>query len=454
VINAKEKPLCGVIRRAGPVAAGAVRSVNIALILDFVVSESEGCSRRSATAGSGWGMKGLRAYHKSSFAIALGAAIAVAGAFAFAGAARAEDCPGHPDAMGTSRVLVVEPGEYSQIGIMQYHQSLPLADKEVVVTFDDGPVPRYSNAILDTLAAQCVKATYFLVGAMARAYPATVRRIYEEGHTIGTHTEDHPARMQKLPIDKVRYEIDQGIADVGAALGDPTELAPFFRIPGLARTDIIDEELAARSLIVFSSDIVADDWHRRIKPADIVSRAMSRLQARGKGILLLHDIHPATVAALPVLLAKLKEAGFHIVHVVPAAAEQIQTAGEPTTRTRPAWPSVTGAPVEDQIVTAAPDLKLFAPNYRPHRRIVLADRSANAAYLALAAATEWTEPMVLTGAADEAEISAPDVRDVGLSLLRWPGGEEALELRVDASLAAQKPAPSAAPATSQPDPLE
>jgi hypothetical protein len=84
----------------------------------------------------------------------------------------------------------------------------------------------------------------------------------------------------------------------------------------------------------------------------------------------------------------------------------------------------------------------------------LADRSANAAYLALAAATEWTEPTVLTGAADEAEMSAPDVRDVGLSLLRWPGGEQALELRIDASFAAQKPAPTAAPAILPPDPLE
>jgi peptidoglycan/xylan/chitin deacetylase (PgdA/CDA1 family) len=401
-------------------------------------------------------MRGLRAYDKSALAIALGAAIAVAGAFVFSGTARAEDCSGHPDAIGTSRVLVVEPGEFSQIGTMQYHQSLPLADKEVVLTFDDGPIPQYSNAVLDILAAQCVKATYFLVGAMARAYPATVRRIYEEGHTIGTHTEDHPARMQKLPIEKVRREIDNGIADVGAALGDPTELAPFFRVPGLARTDAIDQELAARSLIVFSSDTVADDWHRRIKPADIVSRAMSRLEARGKGILLLHDIHPATVAALPELLDKLKAAGFHIVHVVPATAEQVETAGEPTTHTRPAWPAVTGIQIDDQVVTAAPDLKLFAPNYRPHRRIVLADRSANAAYLALAAATEWTDPTVLSGATDDPQISAPDVREVGLSLLRWPGGQEALELRTDLSLATQTPAPApaATPPAAPPDPLE
>jgi len=399
-------------------------------------------------------MQGLRAYTRPAFAITVGAAIAAAGLFVFAGTARAEDCPGHPDALGTSRVLTVDPNEISQVGVMQYHQSLPLADKEVVLTFDDGPVPRYSNAVLDILAAQCVKATYFLVGAMARAYPAVVRRIYEEGHTIGTHSEDHPARMQKLPIGKVRQEIDGGIADVGAALGDPTELAPFFRIPGLARSAAIDEELAARSLVVFSSDAVADDWYRRIKPSDIVNRAMSRLEARGKGILLLHDIHPATVAALPELLVKLKEAGFHIVHVVPAAAEGIETAGgEPTTRTRPAWPGTVAIRVDDRALMPAPDPKSFGPSYRAHRRIVLADRSANAAYLALAAATEWTEPTVMTGT-DEPETPAPDVRDVGLSLLRWPGGEKTLELHLDLTLAAEKPVAAEPPPASPPDPLE
>jgi hypothetical protein len=84
----------------------------------------------------------------------------------------------------------------------------------------------------------------------------------------------------------------------------------------------------------------------------------------------------------------------------------------------------------------------------------LADRSANAAYLALAAATEWTEPMVMTGDANEPETSTPDVRDVGLSLLRWPGGERALDLTLDASLVAHKPVAAAAPPASPPDPLE
>ena len=84
----------------------------------------------------------------------------------------AAECPGNPEALGTSRVLTINPGEFSRIGSMQYNQTLPLNDHEVVLTFDDGPIPPYSNSILDTLASECVKVTYFLVGEMAHAYPA------------------------------------------------------------------------------------------------------------------------------------------------------------------------------------------------------------------------------------------------------------------------------------------
>jgi peptidoglycan/xylan/chitin deacetylase (PgdA/CDA1 family) len=94
-----------------------------------------------------------------------------------------------------------------------------------------------------------VKATFFLVGEMAHAHPATVRRIFAEGHTIGTHSEDHPSRFGKLPRSLVEYEIDKGIIDVGVALGDHRQVAPFFRVPGLARSEVIDSELAARQLV-------------------------------------------------------------------------------------------------------------------------------------------------------------------------------------------------------------
>jgi peptidoglycan/xylan/chitin deacetylase (PgdA/CDA1 family) len=256
----------------------------------------------------------------------LSATVGLAAAICTPALGLAEECPGHPDALGTSRVLVVDPSKIQRVGVMQYPQSLPLADKEVVLTFDDGPLPPHSTAVLDTLAAQCVKATFFLVGEMAREFPSIVRRIHEDGHTIGTHSEHHPLRMHKMPIDKVRAEIDRGIADVGGALWDQKDLAPFFRIPGLARSDAIEKELADRSLVVFSSDTVADDWHRRIRSADIVRLAVSRLEARGRGILLLHDIHRTTADALPELLGKLKAAGFHVVHIVPGT-EQPEVAG-------------------------------------------------------------------------------------------------------------------------------
>ena len=295
------------------------------------------------------------------------------------------NCPGHPDALGTSRVLPLDPAQYPRVGHMQYPDSLPLNDKEVVLTFDDGPVPAYSNEILDILASQCVKATYFMVGEMARAYPAVVRRVYEEGHTIGTHSEDHPLRFGHLPVKKIRHEIDWGISDVGAALGDAKYLAPFFRIPGLARSDVVESELAARGLIVFSSDTDADDWHRHIKPDQIIALAMRRLEALGKGILLLHDIHPATAAALPGLLQQLKDNGFHIVQVVPAASYEIAMAKKPEApmpaselrgdetfigngmdhKILASWPQTSANIAADDSTLPAPDPSAFEPDALP-----------------------------------------------------------------------------------------
>lgn len=230
----------------------------------------------------------------------------------------AQGCPGIPGALGTSRVLTVAEGEFSRLGSMQYKQELPLKDHEVVLTFDDGPIPPYTNIILDELAAQCVKATYFMVGEMARNYPSLVRRVFNAGHTIGTHSLHHPLGFQQLSAQRVEQEVDGGIASVDAALGDPKALAPFFRIPGLGRSNTVESFLASKQLVAWSADVVADDWFRGIKPNQIVQRAMRRLNEKGRGILLLHDIHPATAMALPTLLKELKEQGYRVVQVVPA----------------------------------------------------------------------------------------------------------------------------------------
>jgi peptidoglycan/xylan/chitin deacetylase (PgdA/CDA1 family) len=232
--------------------------------------------------------------------------------------ASVDACPRNPDALGTSRVLTIAPNEFKKIGSMYYKQTLPLNDHEVVITFDDGPLPPYSNIILETLASQCVKATYFLIGRMARQYPSMVRRIYNAGHTIGTHSENHPLAFRRLPIQRVKSEVEGGIVSVDAALGDPKALSPFFRIPGLGKTSAIDDYLASKQLVNWSADVVADDWFRRITAKTIVQRAIQRLEVKGRGILLLHDIHPATAMALPMLLKELKARGFHVVQVVAA----------------------------------------------------------------------------------------------------------------------------------------
>jgi peptidoglycan/xylan/chitin deacetylase (PgdA/CDA1 family) len=364
--------------------------------------------------------------------------------FGAATTARAQDCPGHPDAIGTSRVITIDPSEYQRLGTLQYQQTLPLADHEVVLTFDDGPISPYSNQILDILASQCVKAMYFLVGEMAKAYPAVVRRIRDEGHTIGTHSEDHPLRFDRISDQKVRWEIDAGIDNVSAALGDGGGLAPFFRIPGFGRTDVVESELAARSLVVFSTDTVADDWHRRISPSQIIARAMSRLEAKGKGMLLLHDIHPWTVAALPGLLKALKDKGFRIVQVVPSAtvapgpiAGRSQwtvawsMAGQAVmddSGSGPAWPNLSDSPIAETADLPAPDEGAFDPRYVLSRVASTADIEVDLPSIEAGTATSpWPYQALVAMPSSAAQLPALSLLDIGWPVQERPVVDAALE---------------------------
>jgi peptidoglycan/xylan/chitin deacetylase (PgdA/CDA1 family) len=224
---------------------------------------------------------------------------------------------------------VVDPREHPRIGTMQYPETLPLEDHEVVLSFDDGPLPRNSNQILDILASECVKANFFVIGQMARAYPEGVRKLRDAGHTIGTHSQNHPLTMNHMPIERAKQEIDDGIASVKAALGDDTTaLGPFFRIPGLERATVVEDYLASQGIQTWSADFPADDW-RHISSSRVYDLAMKRIEAKGRGILLLHDIQARTVAALPRILHELKARGYRIVHVVPATPELPATPTDP-----------------------------------------------------------------------------------------------------------------------------
>ncbi|MGA8615929.1 MAG: polysaccharide deacetylase family protein [Xanthobacteraceae bacterium] len=352
------------------------------------------------------------------------AASSISGALIGAAPARAESCPGNPNALGTSRVLVVDPNEYKQVGTLQYKQTLPLADHEVVLTFDDGPLPPYSSQVLDTLISQCVKATYFIVGEMARAYPDMLRREYEAGYTIGTHSQNHPTRFENLTGDKLSAQIDGGIASVSAVLGDPDAVAPFFRIPGLGRSEVIEEALAARGLAVFSIDTDADDWFRHVSAAQVVEKSMSRLEKLGRGILLLHDIHPWTAEALPELLRQLKEHGFHVVNIVPPTPQAVAMANATKPwifasaapdavmiadgATPPNWPQPSASDGADDIALAAPDPATFDVDYPAPIDGSPADENA--------AGPQWSSPSERLLPVSVAELPAPGLQDLGVSL--------------------------------------
>lgn len=275
------------------------------------------------------------------------------------GTAAADECPA--GALGVSRTLVVDPHEHARLGSFQYNESLPLMDHEVVLTFDDGPLPPYTNRILDTLASECVKATFFMVGRMVQGYPAVVRRVYNEGHTIANHSQTHPFTFHKMSVEQASQEIEGGFASLRSALGDAKAVAPFFRIPGLLRQDSVERYLAAHNYMTWSVDFAADDW-THISSQEVARRAVNRIVARGKGILLLHDIQPATALALPEILKELKARGFKIVHVVPATPDRPKTVAEPelwATRRAPepkVWPRTLVVGVE------APAPALAAPS--------------------------------------------------------------------------------------------
>src|SRR5262245_16930094 len=242
------------------------------------------------------------------------------------GTAGAEECPA--GALGVSRTIVVDASEHARLGSFQYGESLPLRDREVVLTFDDGPLPPYTNRILDTLASECVKATFFMVGRMVRGYPSVVRRIYNEGHTVANHSQNHPFTFHKMTVDQASKEIEDGFVSLQNVLGDPKAVSPFFRIPGLLRQNSVEQYLAAHNYMTWSVDFLADDW-THIKSDEVARRAINRVEARGRGILLLHDIQPATALAFPEILRELKARGFKIVHVVPATADRPKTVAEP-----------------------------------------------------------------------------------------------------------------------------
>lgn len=228
--------------------------------------------------------------------------------------ASAQDCTVPGGGLGVARVVEIDATAGPLYGdITKFaKESNMLGPKEVVLTFDDGPMPWITRSILDTLDRFCTKATFFSVGRMAIAYPASVKDVMARGHTLGTHTWSHPLNLPRMKPEKAIEEIERGFSAVALAAGQP--IAPFFRFPGLSDSPKLLAHLQSRNVAAFTVDVVSNDSYIG-DPGRLAQTTLSRLDSRQNGILLFHDIKAATARALPHILAEIKVRGYKVVHL-------------------------------------------------------------------------------------------------------------------------------------------
>jgi len=223
-----------------------------------------------------------------------------------------------PGGMGLARIVEIDTTGGPGFGFEHFKQYDFLRDKEVVLTFDDGPWPGNTPAVLKALADECLKATFFEIGKHATWHPEITKQVIEAGMTVGTHTWSHKD-LARNPyandIEQAKAEIEMGISAVHMAAGGG-KVAPFFRFPALQHPPQLLSYLAERNIGVFSTDIDSRDFKLH-KPEDVIKSVMSQLEKHGKGIILIHDFKHHTAEAIPELIRQLKAGGYKMVHMVP-----------------------------------------------------------------------------------------------------------------------------------------
>jgi peptidoglycan/xylan/chitin deacetylase (PgdA/CDA1 family) len=226
----------------------------------------------------------------------------------------------NPNALGIARVVEIDTTGGPGFGFEHFKQLDFLRDKEVVLTFDDGPWPLNTPSVLKTLAEQCTTGIFFPIGKHATYYPEILKQVAAAGHTIGSHTWSHAnLNNKKLTEQQDKDEIEKGFSAVKWALGSSP--APFFRFPALQHPPAMVTYLGTRNVGIFSCDLDSFDF-KASKPQQVIDTVMKKLDKLGKGIILMHDFQKHTAEALPELLRKLKDSGYKVVQMKAKAPVQ------------------------------------------------------------------------------------------------------------------------------------
>ena len=257
-------------------------------------------------------------------------------------AAPAKPACANPNALGVSRVVAIDTTGGPGFGFEHFKQLDFLRDKEVVLTFDDGPWPVNTPAVIRALDEQCTKAIFFPIGKHSTWHPEILKSVAAHGHTIGSHTWSHAnLNNKKLTDDQRKAEIEQGISAVKWALGETP--SPFIRFPALQHPPSMVTYMGERNIAMWSCDVDSFDFKAR-NAKKIVDTVMGKLDKLGKGIILMHDFQKHTAEALPELLKRLKEGGYKVVQVKAKTKlesiarydeEVVKGLKQPTVNTRP-----------------------------------------------------------------------------------------------------------------------
>src|ERR1700731_3379099 len=250
----------------------------------------------------------------------------------------------NPNALGIARVVEIDTTGGPGFGFEHFKQLDFLRDKEVVLTFDDGPWPENTPSVLKTLANECTTGIFFSIGKHATYYPEILKQVAAAGHTIGAHTWSHATLTnKKLSEDQRKEEIEKGFSAVKWALGGVAP-APFFRFPALQHPPEMVTYLGTRNIAMFSCDLDSFDFKAR-NAQQVIDVTMKKLDKLGKGIILMHDFHKHTAEALPELMHRLKAGGYKVVKMIAKAPVQTLPQYDESLMKEAALPTVTSRPV-------------------------------------------------------------------------------------------------------------
>ncbi len=169
--------------------------------------------------------------------------------------------------------------------LSRYAMGLSSGQKNVWLTFDDGPHPLHTKSILDTLKRRHIPATFFMIGKSMERFPDLVRRAVDEGHVIGNHSYTH-ARLTTLDRISIQQEIER-TADV---LQRYCQGGKLFRPPHGAHNRLIDEIVSECGYRTMLWNASTRDWHPRYQPERWVNFGTMLVRLQDKSVVLLHDL--------------------------------------------------------------------------------------------------------------------------------------------------------------------